>query len=265
MTVCTSCGYENDATRVFCQNCGIRLPTDGAGSQPPPVPITQKSGGRKQKPGNESKEVRAPVQAIRPTSAEKSVSFGARFFRAIVSSLILGFLAALLIQAIRPPLNIVPVVQADQARIDAVRAELQEGVDSTYPRVVRVSNADMNTVLATVLSAEAGAGLVRFDRAYVECRDGRFRLTRVGIYGPASVYLMVEGTLSKADAFEATVTAGEIGRLPVDPRLAGPLAKWFDPVATGLIDLFPMVNSARSVRCTPDGLELDFAGKASVR
>ena len=84
---CTSCGYDNDPTRVYCHSCGTRLERGGQ-APPPPTGFTHPTDIHKMK------KPRQPV--------EWGKYFGALLRLVVLSGLIAAVVLALLPRAICP-------------------------------------------------------------------------------------------------------------------------------------------------------------------
>ena len=90
---CLSCGYDNDATRVYCHNCGLRLERKTMAAPPTGfTPAAEITAARKRK---------------------RSLPWGA-YFSALVKLLMLAVVAGLVVMALLPPPNIPARVASDE-------------------------------------------------------------------------------------------------------------------------------------------------------
>lgn len=255
---CIHCGSENDSTRVFCSNCGTRLPerapepggeapaTPGRCAPPLPQPVR----------GN-------PVKPL-PKPAERGIT------GVLVRELILtAFLAAILagmIQMAREPDQIPPRSGASDTGARETLATLRELGSSTRPIRWTINQNAANEFLATTIQMEQSNSLlqVKFGRAFVRLDTGRLTCGIEQQFLGRSLYLLLDVVPEASpQGLDAKVVGGAIGRLPVPPALLPVFMRLFQPMITGLAQPLDLIRQAKSVAVTPTDVTLQWAGTAS--
>lgn len=213
---CAECGHENDPTRVFCHNCGIRLERPEGEkaviADATPVMGRNKEKGRKKEKGQRRERVQLDFSQWKGT--------GAMLYRLCRSLLSLAFLAvlfALLIQGAREPDGVPEPLSPDLKKAAQLYKSVQEFAKAVYPRTIDLTEEQVNNYLASHLGAqEKSGGLPRaeFKRAFVTVETGRMRYVVEQKFLGWPVFLVI--------IFEPKVTPNPAtGRNDVDVRLVG--------------------------------------------
>lgn len=157
---CAECGHENEPQRVYCHNCGGRIDrstlVEEAQKNPKPVKPIRK--------GEFSGQLGGIVGSF----------FKTAFF---------AFLAACLVQSIRPPAG-VPAEKgelgADIVNAPSISMDLEEALAS--PRRMDYSEAQLNVYLKNKLKPDKASPiptwLKTFTKAYVNLQSGSIRITK---------------------------------------------------------------------------------------
>jgi len=237
MSKCTSCGFENDSTRVFCQNCGERL---------------EREGGDK-----------APVQPHRytdhsatPAPAKNGLLLliGA-LFKDLFRLALLAAMAAALVQMIRIPDDVPPVIVARAPSASILAADIQTAVESPFPRSLDISQEAVNNFLASRVVGDEGSQTWRakFARAYVVIRTGEMSLGIEQTIKNYPLYLQLRlEPRSSAEKATLEMVGGSIGRLPVPHFLLPYFAKPFEPVLASLAGQTRWFEKAEKFTFTPE-------------
>lgn len=253
MKVCASCGYENDLTRIFCQNCGERLEVSDAISDTTPAPATPYRYGDKAQ-----------------RKARKKPGFGrltVTLVREVIGLAILAALLAALLQATRAPDAIPPPQTAKAALTSLLAADIQAARENPYPRSVDVTWEQANTFLASRLTALEGTSNVlraRFERAYIRGEGGEVVLGVEQRLGHWPVYLQLTFQIqSSSQGTTAQPIAGQMGRLPVPKFLLHYFVRTFQDVMDALKAPTSWISTATGVTLTPEGAKLLWPGNGS--
>lgn len=269
MRACQHCGGENDDTRVFCSNCGIRLPevapsdpADPAGKPSagtasglaaPPLPgVPYKRPDRRSQPSS------------RPAPAERGVTgfLISSFFWLIVVSAML----ASLIQMVREPDNIPAPVGTDTSAAHETFSTLKDLGSSPKAISWTINSKAINQFLESTIEmkpSDAGNSALsaRFQRAFVKLNKGSFVLCVDQKFFGTHLYILLDvKPESTATGLGAKPAGGAIGRMPIHPVLMPVFLRLFEPTITGLSQPLELLKKAKSVTITPDDATLQWPG-----
>lgn len=268
MRACEHCGVENDDTRVFCGNCGTRLPegnpSEGAGQAAPgPLPTVSAAGATA--PPLPRVPVRKHRKPSPPPSAQTRSATGflisSLFWMAVISATI-----ACVMQMVRAPDNIPPAVGISTAAAQETFTTLKELVASPKPISWTVNSKAINQFLETTIEMKpSDAGIsgmsASFQRAFVKLNRGNFSLSIDQKFLGANLYFVLEfEPLVTGAGLDARPTGGAIGRMPVHPALLPVFLRLFEPTITGLSQPLECIQKAKSVTITPDDATLQWPG-----
>ncbi len=252
-TKCGQCGHENDATRVFCQNCGTRLErAEAAPTSPTTTPVPVKRKSKRQGPS----------------------IFGMlwQFLKGVISLAFLGAVIALFIQLGRSPDGLPEAVPADDARATEVFDAVKTFSSSRFRRTLDLKQEQINNCLASRVASEAPAdgsapSGAQFSRAFVVCENGRFQFFVERKFLGLSFYFHVEcEPLTGSEGATALVKGGGIGRVALPPRLLGPVqARVITPVVEALGEPVEILRKANQAIIQPGMVRLGWAGTPAGR
>ncbi len=260
--VCSQCASENDLTRVFCANCGMRLPEDAvessgqaatkpaAGSAPAlPSPV----GKRLSKPG-------------RKPSERGVLGF---LFSQLLSAVLMAALLAALIQMVREPDNIPSRSGESGSAAQDVYETLRSLASSTHAGSWTVNQNAINSFLETTIkaaapdSAESMAG-AKFQRAFVRLGTGRADFGIEENFLTRNIYLLLEFQPELSpEGLGVKVTGGSVGRLPVPVVLLPAFSRLFHSTVSGLDQPLAPVRRARMASITPQDVKLQWDGSGT--
>ena len=268
MRNCDHCGTGNDDTRVFCANCGTRLPEvnpAGSAGQAPSGPQPTAPAVGATAPPLPRVPVRKQKNPSRPPSGQTRGATGflisSLFWMAVVSATL-----ACMIQMVRPPDNVPPAVGIDKAATHETFTTLQDLAASPKPISWTVNSKAINQFLETTIEmkpSDAGfSGMsASFQRAFVKLHRGNFCLAIEQKFLGTSLYFALDlEPVSTGSGLDARPTGGAIGRLPVHPALIPVFLRLFQPAITGMSQPLGLLKNAKSVTITPDDATLQWPG-----
>ena len=265
---CSHCQAANDLTRVFCAECGTRLPAHvpeeaqrevnpaapaAVGSSAPPLPVPV----RRQAPAK-------PIKQAPP-------SLAGLLAKMVLSTAVLAAILAAVIQIAREPDGIPPVAEPDVAGAEETLASLKKMGASERPISWTLNQQSLNQYLASTIRMAPEAipsyGLgAEFQRAFVLLVPGRLNLGIEQKFLTRSIYFLLEFEPQKSAAgWEAKVTGGALGRLPVPAALLPAFRRLFDPTLSALSPPLDAVRQAEGVTIQAGDIKLQWAGTGSSR
>lgn len=253
--LCAHCGFDNDPTRIFCQNCGTRLEE-----------ATPESGKLFIPPGQQAPAaVRKPIKPVSVASSRSGKSVGGALFSFLVSTLLSAALLAAVIQMARTPNDVPPAVPANDAQASALYADAEAASQSAYPRNLGFAAPQINNYLATrLLPAESAGGSFiqrKFSRAFVTLGEGSYRLTAEQKISSFPLYIsLIQKPVSAGGKVTLENIGGAIGRLPIHPALAPLLERLTGPMADQLMDAQALFANASSMEVQPSLVIVNWPG-----
>jgi hypothetical protein len=254
---CIPCGQENDLTRVFCKNCGVRL------ERPEGVQATIA--------GNSPVMGRSPAKKKRfsPGAGEGIGSALKRIVRAVLSTAILAAVLALFIQMGRKPDNIPDAQPANEARAAQLYQSVKAFGDTIYPRALDVTQSQVNNYLAVRLVPADGGSSYRptFKRAFVVIENGQMKYyVEQRLYG-WPIFMGVNA-VSEASVNERTglpapalrVTGGTVGRLKIPAQMLPILQRNLQRVIDSTSDATDVLLRANAIEFKPGAAKLSWQG-----
>jgi hypothetical protein len=242
---CTSCGYDNDPTRVYCHSCGGRLERGGQAA-PPPTGFTH------------------PTDVMKMKKPGQPLAWG-KYFAAVVKLVILVGLVAAVVLALLPPHDVPPPVAPDKALAERLSSLVAASSTADGTRAFSVPAADIATWLASsvVLKQQNSFLKMKPERVYVVPGDGE---VRVGVETllPVGLHLYFEGCYAptpEGDGYGLTTKRFSIGRLPL-PSVAGLLVqRQLDSLGEALAVPLGQLARASHISITPETVMLRWSGR----
>jgi len=260
--ICSQCASENDVTRVYCANCGMRLPESAVESSAPAVSKAA-AGGAPALPRPVGRRASQPARK----SSERGL-FGFLFSQ-LLSAVVVAALLAALIQMVREPDNIPSRSGESGSAAQDIYETLRSLSSSTNPGSWTVNQNAINSFLETTIkpaspdSAESMAG-AKFQRAFVRLGDGSADFGLEQNFLTRNIYLLLEFQPSPSpEGLGVKVTGGAVGRLPVPEVLLPVFSKLFHSAIAGLGQPLAPVRLARTAAITPGDVTLQWAGSGS--
>lgn len=201
---CKQCGHVNEGERVYCHNCGTKLERSILAQEP----VSQKDTPEAQR--------RRVKKLIAP-----SRGFFAGGFKLLLFTVLWAFLAASTCQMVRPPKGVPPMQERSEiGDVPPLTLALEEAQNANLSQRVNVTDEVINKYLRNTIESKPGNDYLRFDRAFVNTREGAIRITaQQSIFG-YPFYAGSEYVLDISDGrLAAANVGGNIGRLPIHPAL----------------------------------------------
>lgn len=253
---CTQCGHENDTTRVFCQNCGMRLerPEGGEATIAGHTPVMGRSKPQKKK--------------FSLGLGEGGIGWAvSRIVRSVVTTGILAFALALIIQMGRKPAGIPDAQPANEAQASQLLQSVKAFGETVYPRSMDVSQAQANNYLAARIVADGGGGSglsAKFERAFVIIGDNemKFFVEQSFLGWPVFLYLnMVPETAGGgANSVTMKVTGGGVGHLVMPAQLVPLLERNLKSVIESTSDATAVLGTTSGIKLVPGVAKLNWQG-----
>jgi hypothetical protein len=199
---CGHCGYQNEAERVYCHECGSKLDRSI-------LPKDEDKGEKTESPEQARKRI---AKMTNPNSAKAS-----QVAKTACSVLIYSAVLAAILSMIQKPDDVPEVSKELSQRF--ISSEMMDLTNSAVPSRVDFSESEVNSYLRQTLKNKDGAlPGTEFKGAYVNLLPGAIRvgseqnLFGLPIYAGAMFRLEV-----KDGKFTATPIGGNIGRLAIHP------------------------------------------------
>lgn len=235
--VCPECRRENEPERIYCHDCGARLDRSAV-----------KTADRNDEAPEEAhRRVRSMFDPNRDRVRRTVMKFA--------KLVLAAFATAAVIEILLPP--DVPPQRELTGLAPQIALELERATPGSVP--VRVTTEEANAYLATTLKNKRRSlsSWPQFERAIVQFGDNTCRLVVARSVFGYSVYTSASSRLAIANgALRAEITSGEIGRLPVHPRLMQFAGFLFKDVASALDQDRRTVGKMRSVQIQPGAITI---------
>lgn len=240
---CASCGYENDPTRVYCHNCGLRL--ERGRTAPPPTGFTH------------------PTDVARMKKPRRPVAWGL-YFRAMCKLALLAVLAGAIVMALRPPGNVPAPVPQDESLALRLNALLDSSSSSTEARAFALPAGDINRWLVSSVTMREGGEAVplRPERIYAVPGNGKVRVgLEVGLAGSLKIFF--EGDYEPVlggDGYTLVPRRYSVGRLQLPVLLGWPVQRQFDGLTGALAEPLGQLARASYIGVSPETVTLRWSG-----
>jgi hypothetical protein len=241
---CKECDYQNEPERVYCHNCGAKLDRSV---------LPKEEQIRRESPDRARKRI---MKMTNPATSLLRRELGA-----LVKTIVCAVLVAMVVQALRPPANLPPAKSEGLPRL--VASDLGDLADSAAPRAGAFTEDELNTYLRSKTIAKGTVPGVEFKRAYLDLEPGTARIgVEKSIYG-YSIYM---GSLYHIEATNGVLVAvnrgGNIGRLPIDPRIMEPLSPMiFGSLAEALQREYGLLKRMQTLVIRKDRVDMVSKGK----
>ena len=215
---CGQCGYENEAERVYCHNCGAKLDRS----------LLPKDEGS----GNTETPEQARKRIAKMTNPKSGG--GVREIKMAVNVLIYSAILAAVFLITQKPDGVPEVSRELPQRM--VSDDMMDAVNSPQPKRVDFTEAEINAHFQQRLkSKDTGFAGTEFKRAYVNLMPGVIHIgSEQSIFG-LRVYSGVLYRLEVKDGkFAPTIAGGNFGRLAVHPLAMQYLDLFFQKLWTAL-------------------------------
>lgn len=241
---CTSCGHDNDPTRVYCHNCGLKLER-GSASAPPPTGFTH------------------PTDVAKMRRPRQPIAWG-KYFGFVVRLFVIAALIAIAVMAFLPPRDIPPTVEPDEGLAERLSGLLDDAASANSPRAFAVPATDVERWFVTVARFAKPDSAVKLSprRIYSEQGEGFVRIgMQTSLLGAADLYF--EGDYAAApdgEGFTLRPLRYSVGRLPLPVALGWPVERQFRGLGEALAIPLRQLAGASHIGIAPDAVTLRWAG-----
>lgn len=240
---CSSCGYDNDPTRVYCHSCGTKLERGGAAA-PPPTGFTH------------------PTDVAKMKKPRQPVEWG-RYFGAFWRLAVLAAVVAAVVMALLPPYQVPAPVAADDSLATRFSGLLNDASSAGEARAFGLSAGDVNRWLVSTVKLEEGTGAVKLrpERLYAVPGEGQVRVG-LEVALPGAGHVFFEGDYApvrEGQGYTLVPRRYSIGRLPLPVLLGWPVKKQFEGLAEALAGPLGQLARASYIGVTPEKVTLRWS------
>jgi len=241
---CTSCGYDNDPTRVYCHNCGVKLER-GTATPPPAAVFTP------------------PAQAVKLKRPRQPVPWR-KYFDFVLKLVVLSGLAAVVALALLPPRDVPEPLQPDEGLATRLSGLLRDSAAATSPRSFDVPAADVHQWFVTCarVSEAADSSQLKPRRVYSALGDQVLRVgVETSLFDTLSIYF--EGDyipVQEGAVYNLRPVRYSIGRLPLPVALGWPVARQIAGLRDALVDPLAALSKASYIGVAPDAVTIRWSG-----
>jgi hypothetical protein len=252
---CPSCGHANEPTRVFCHNCGVRLPREEK-------VIAQVS--------ETNRAATATANALRQGKLPKpsrTIDWSGLLGSAIASTVklaILGAVLAAVLLALRPPKDLPTLLPPNPDLVVRGDAQLERFTEPGSTGILSANPEQINTYLQTKIALRSEIRLLGWSGEnpylFIRLGDGHFTLGNQFTLLGHPIVLQTDFRLSTEPDGQQTlrVVGGSIGSLPLPAWIFSSGLRWFEPVREALQSQLTVLASAKSASVTPEGARLSW-------
>jgi hypothetical protein len=258
MKICTACNTENDDTRVFCLECGQRLPQAVPGS---PAGFTQNAAGASAPalPSMQSVKKQLP----RKTRGRRG-SFAGLFFNILFLVVLVGLVFGLYLVS-QAPVVIRPAVEKDAAASVALASFFRKA--STTPGGAWMgSEESINRFLLENVKLVPVAGPfgihTEFKRCFVKLGEGSLDFVmEQSLEGHPLYFSLQLQPYSQDGDLKVRMLGASLGRLPVPAPVVPFLMAIWQPCFDSLGAIVDSLDTASFASVTPKSLVVRWPGK----
>jgi len=261
MRTCEHCGTQNDDSRIFCLNCGGRLPTltsanskaggkaaEASGGSAAPALPKRKGGGRK----------------IRPADGSGR-SVPGLLFSALITSTVIAVSLACIVQGLRAPSGLPERKPPNQAVAQAQFDLLHFYLGSEYPLDAGIEASAVNTYLLAAVEPVATTNVswlgAKFQRAFVIYGEGAFDFViEQKSLGHPIFYTLRMAPDGTPGALGVRTVGASIGRMPIHPMLLPLVHPIFESMLASLTQATELLQKAKGVVITPKIATFSWSG-----
>lgn len=238
---CKQCGHVNEGERIYCHNCGLKLDRSLIPATPEPGPKAKKEA-----------QDRVRRMTNPPTATVKNL------IAAFCKTVFCAVVAAAFCQMFRTPIG-APALSTDaMAEPPQIGMILEEAEQSTQPRTLTATTAEINAYLLSMIRSPKNAdGYVKFVRLYVELTPGVCHLHLQDTVFGYAIYFGTDYQLAiVGDKVDAKNVGGSIGRLPVHPLLTKYSHVLFAKPWQALKTEHKQIDGLQSITVRKDAIEM---------
>ncbi len=255
--LCRQCGSRNDPKRVICQDCGFSLPDpqpdDGKPVAPPvayqPPPPVYKG----------EKKEHAALKTVRPRHTLRNLAL------LVVLCLVVG-LGWAVSKAMQPVTGVKPPVAPHASTVAHFEESFAKSAAfgrGNWVGEVGVLNQFLASKAAPRQLLDLGGKTLRFERCYIESREGALDLVMVlGIDGRELVCRLGMVSDSTDGGTGVEFTRASIGGLEIPEFAAGVFAPLWMPCVESFRRQIDAVSSAKAIEFTPGAVIVQWSASS---
>lgn len=246
---CPSCNHVNEPTRVFCHNCGVRLPRDEA--------VVEQIAATNEAAAAKAGQVRRN-EIPRPRSQVDWSGLAASTVTSLIKLALSAALVAAIILALRTPIGLPSPAPKDSEMVQRGDAQLEIYLQPAVEGTLKASATELNTYLQTKLHLTSQVPLpgaaTETTTPFIQLGSQQFTLgNQFSVLGFPITIRTIFHLKSMADGHPALlVGGGHLGDLPLPAVLLKILPNWYDPIRESLQPQLDALSRAREVEITPE-------------
>ena len=255
---CPACGYTNEAGRVFCHNCGLRLPKSDEEAE------SQQAAEQEHGASTRRQGLTPPSQPIKKKPG--GVVWKDLLAGVIVSGLKLALLAAIgaaIFLAVREPLDLPVAATREPALSARIDRQLAEAEQQGFHGEISLTEKQINSYLVTKVQIKpqvhALLGEILVERVFLDLGNKSFWLGAEYRFFGKPVVLQSEFALTgSSEQWSLEAEDARIGRLVVPISLVKKYIPWFDTVAQSFRNTLETLASADLLEIAPTGVSAQW-------
>lgn len=260
--VCPSCGFANETARVFCHQCGVRLPR------------TMSQMADVAKTNDQSKEKEKSILKGQVEKTTKvSFDFSGLLASVIASVIKLVPIAAVIAAGIlvfRLPDGLPPVANKKSPQSLMMEALIQAAESGDYQGKVSYTETQINDYLAKVVQLEGKEisllGQLRFDRTFVQLGENVFQIgLEFDVAGQHFVLRSEFQPVLISNHYALELRSSSIGCLLIPSVVIQSFFAWYQPVSQALQPQLKTLSQAQSIRISPKAVEVSWVAHPALK
>lgn len=253
--VCPSCGHQNEPSRVFCHNCGVRLPREEA-------VVEQVEETNRAATSTANTLRRGKIQPAR-----RQIDWQELLASAIASTVKLAILAAIvaaLILVFRVPAGLPGAFPHDLNFVERGDTQLDRMTDSASTGTINATSDQLNTYLQTKISTSSEIPVFRLKSSnsclFIKLENQEFTLGNQFEVLGFPLVLQTRFVLESPSSGNASlrIEGGSLGSLPLPSWVFQKALRWFDPVGEVLAPQLGTLARAKDIKITPEGAKVTW-------
>lgn len=244
---CASCKYDNDPTRVYCHNCGVKLERDSS-APPPPTGYTH------------------PTDVAKMQRRSFAVP-GAKYFVFLLKLCLLAALAAAVTAALLPPRDIPPRVAPDENFSGGISELLYDLAAASSPGGFARPAGDVHRWLVSSARFAAADSSPRLKPVRIYYRQGESVFCvglQTSVFDLLDVYFEAEYAPVRHGArYALEPVRFSIGRLPLPVALGWPVERQLAGLRDALALPLDALGRASYIGITPEEVTLRWGSEGN--
>lgn len=255
--VCPACNHENESSRVFCHNCGVRLPRTEE--------QIEQEAKTNQEASEKARQVRQGKYKFKNRPALDWRELVAGTFVSLVNLGLMGVFLAAVILMFRAPADLPRPTAPNAAMAQAGDEQLLQAARPDYTGTLSATAPQISAYLAAKLSLKTkdlGFGFSEVERSFVVLGQQEFSFGLLyRVFGLPLVLQSSFRVTGQSGEFGLELAGGSIGRLPVHPLIFQKVIKWYEPVSQAMEPQLETLARAQSIEITPTQAEIRWEGE----